>query len=485
MYKKDGAAWLKHIDFVLLDLLCLALSVYIGLFFDGKKHGVTQIEGDVLWQYLFGILAIDFVIIVLFNGMKSVLKRGIWEELKYSARNSILLFSASALVIYGMKISDRYSRTFFFATAAAYVVSSLITRLLYKLWYKKVIIPKYGRSLLIISNAENLDKVMKNIDNHFFDGFRLAGLAVPSESMETALSKNFLAVIDLKNVVDWVRKNWVDEVMILMPHSDETAEIANDFATMGIAVHMCIEALQDHLPVGKQSLDKVGGFRVITVYWNSASLLSMIAKRILDILAGIVGCLITILIAIVFGPLIFISSPGHIFFSQKRVGKNGKYFKMYKFRSMVKNADELKAKYMEQNRVADGMMFKMDWDPRIIGNKELPDGTKKTGIGEFMRKTSLDEFPQFFNVLMGTMSLVGTRPPTLDEWKKYKNHHRGRLAMKPGITGMWQVSGRSNITDFEEIVRLDKEYIANWSFGLDLKILFKTVLVVLKHEGSM
>ena len=131
------------------------------------------------------------------------------------------------------------------------------------------------------------------------------------------------------------------------------------------------------------------------------------------------------------------------------------------------------------------MMFKLDFDPRIIGNEILPDGTKKTGIGEFIRKTSLDEFGQFYNVLRGDMSLIGTRPPTVDEWEKYEYHHRARLAIKPGITGLWQVSGRSEITDFEEVVRLDTEYITNWSPGLDLKILFKTVGVLFSRKGAM
>ena len=140
---------------------------------------------------------------------------------------------------------------------------------------------------------------------------------------------------------------------------------------------------------------------------------------------------------------------------------------------------------MDQNRVKDGMMFKLDFDPRIIGNEILPDGTKKTGIGDFIRRTSLDEFPQFFLVLKGTLSTIGTRPPTADEWEKYEYHHRARLAIKPGVTGMWQTSGRSEITDFEEVVRLDTEYITNWSLGLDLKILFKTFGVLFSHKGAM
>ena len=140
---------------------------------------------------------------------------------------------------------------------------------------------------------------------------------------------------------------------------------------------------------------------------------------------------------------------------------------------------------MKQNRVKDGMMFKLDFDERIIGNKIMPNGEKKTGIGDFIRRTSLDEFPQFINVLKGDMSLVGTRPPTVDEWEKYELHHRARLSIKPGITGMWQTSGRSNITDFEEVVRLDTEYIKNWTPGLDIRILLKTVVSIVSRKGSM
>ena len=138
------------------------------------------------------------------------------------------------------------------------------------------------------------------------------------------------------------------------------------------------------------------------------------------------------------------------------------------------DAEERKKELMAQNRVEDGMMFKMKDDPRII-----------KGIGHFIRKFSIDEFPQFLNVLKGDMSLVGTRPPTVDEWEKYDLHHRVRLAIKPGITGMWQVSGRSEITDFEEVVKLDAKYIDEWSFGLDMKILFKTVVTVLGNDGAM
>ena len=155
--------------------------------------------------------------------------------------------------------------------------------------------------------------------------------------------------------------------------------------------------------------------------------------------------------------------------------------------SVFKSVDkeERKKELLKLNQHGDGLMFKMEADPRIIGCKILPDGRVKKGLGNFIRDWSLDEFPQFFNVLKGDMSLVGTRPPTLDEWERYEPHHRARLAVRPGITGLWQVSGRSKITDFEEVVRLDTKYIVDWSMALDLKILLKTVKVVIFRDGAM
>ena len=183
------------------------------------------------------------------------------------------------------------------------------------------------------------------------------------------------------------------------------------------------------------------------------------------------GCIISIpIIAITAIPL-KLESPGPLFFKQKRVGRNGRVFYIHKLRSMYMDAEERKKELMAQNEM-NGLMFKMQDDPRI------------TKVGKFIRKTSIDELPQFFDVLRGDMSLVGTRPPTLDEYKQYESHHKRRLSMKPGITGLWQVSGRSDIEDFEDVVKLDVEYIDNWSLWGDIKILFKTVWVVFAGRGA-
>jgi exopolysaccharide biosynthesis polyprenyl glycosylphosphotransferase len=195
-------------------------------------------------------------------------------------------------------------------------------------------------------------------------------------------------------------------------------------------------------------------------------------KRLIDIVGGFVGLAITGILTIFIAPAIKMDSPGPVFFSQVRVGKNGRRFRIYKFRSMRQDAEAQLGK-LEKNNEMNGLMFKMDDDPRV------------TRVGRFLRKTSLDEFPQFLNVIKGDMSLVGTRPPTEKEFEQYNEHYRRRIAMTPGLTGLWQVSGRSEITDFDEVVKLDLQYIDNWSLGLDFKIILQTIGVVFKGKGAM
>ena len=195
-------------------------------------------------------------------------------------------------------------------------------------------------------------------------------------------------------------------------------------------------------------------------------------RRFQDILFSLIAIIILSPVMLITVISIIIDDPkGGPVFSQIRVGKNGKEFKMYKFRSMVVDAEDRLKELLEENEM-DGPVFKIADDPRI------------TRVGKFIRKTSIDELPQLFNVLKGDMSLVGTRPPTVDEYKQYESHHKRRLSMKPGITGLWQVSGRSNIEDFEEVVKLDVTYIDNWSLWNDIKILFKTVYVVFAGRGA-
>lgn len=283
-------------------------------------------------------------------------------------------------------------------------------------------------------------------------------------------------VADADTVVEYVCREWVDEVLFSLPREVALSEkMYNELVEMGVTVHLRILRAM-RMEGQKQSLGKIGNYTVLSNSINMVTMRQAFCKRVLDILGGTVGCLITAVLCIFVGPAIYIQSPGPIFFSQERVGKNGKKFRLYKFRSMYMDAEARKKDLMEQNRIKDGLMFKMENDPRIIGGEK--------GVGGIIRRFSIDEFPQFWNVLKGDMSLVGTRPPTVEEWEKYDLHHRVRLAIKPGITGMWQVSGRSKITDFDEVVRLDKEYIMSWNMGLDIRILFRTVSAVLQKDGA-
>ncbi|NER79355.1 MAG: sugar transferase [Leptolyngbya sp. SIO1D8] len=183
-------------------------------------------------------------------------------------------------------------------------------------------------------------------------------------------------------------------------------------------------------------------------------------KRGIDILGSLIGLLILAIIFVPTAIAIKLDSPGPILYSQERRGLHGHPFQIWKFRSMVRNADRLRN--LVENE-AQGQIFKNAKDPRI------------TRVGRFLRRTSLDEFPQFWNVLKGDMSLVGTRPPTSEEVERYASHHWQRLNVKPGLTGEWQVNGRSSIKDFEEIVKLDLHYQQMWSPLYDLQLIIKTV----------
>lgn len=275
-----------------------------------------------------------------------------------------------------------------------------------------------------------------------------------------------------KGVDDFTRECAVDEVLLDLQDDVEIQKETERFLEMGITVHQCLTRVSKE-NVHTKTVENFGGYTVLSTSIRIASGRQLFLKRLMDIAGGLAGVVVTGILTIFIGPAIYIKSPGPIFFSQERVGKNGRRFRIYKFRSMYPDAEARKKELMDKNNIKDGMMFKMDDDPRII-----------KGVGNFIRKTSLDEFPQFWNVLKGDMSLVGTRPPTVDEWEKYDLHHRRRLAAKPGLTGMWQVSGRSSITDFEKVVSLDTQYITEWSLGLDIKILFKTVEVIFKGEGA-
>lgn len=239
--------------------------------------------------------------------------------------------------------------------------------------------------------------------------YKLAGVSVIDCDMTGSEINGAMVVANMQTTVDYICQAWVDEVLIVLSDSViYPKRLIDQLVETGVTIHLNLAKVSD-MPGKKQLVEKIGPYTVLTTSINYASDRQLLLKRLMDLAGGLVGCLLTGIIFIFVAPAIYISSPGSIFFAQERVGKNGKKFKMYKFRSMYMDAEARKAELMKDNKLGDGKMFKLDFDPRVIGNKILPDGTKKTGIGDFIRRTSLDEFPQFFNVLKGDMSIVGVR----------------------------------------------------------------------------
>ena len=492
MYKRTAQGWMKHLDFILLDLLCQQAAFILAYFF--RQHSWMPYTVDLYRTIAMLIAVFDLLVAVMTDSMHNVVKRGYYKEFTKTFVHCLLVTLLTILWMFSLKNSDAYSRTVVFLTFLLHIVIGYPARLLWKLHLQKHGTSESGKlAMLAVLEPDLADKMVERLTSTPLEGYHLAGVVLTegnqagrgtSGSDGQPSIQGVPIVCAFEDAAKYICHEWIDSVFISCKGTTpEVRQLMGRCAEMGVTIHYHVPNLgQDG---NKQFVEKLGGSTVLTSSVNYATPGQLILKRIIDILGGLAGSLLALIIMAIVGPMIKKASPGPILYRSERIGQNGKRFKMIKIRSMYLDADARKASLMAQNRVKDGMMFKLDFDPRIIGNEELPDGTRKTGIGEFIRKTSLDEFPQFFNVLKGDMSLVGTRPPTPDEWEKYEYHHRARLATKPGITGMWQVSGRSEITDFEEVVRLDTKYIQNWTIGMDIKILFKTVLNVLTRKGAM
>lgn len=285
---------------------------------------------------------------------------------------------------------------------------------------------------------------------------------------------NVLGTVD--DIEQIIRTREVDQIFFLQKSTESISDIQpyiDICMEMGVTAKIVIDSGDSYLMKKSNSfVSSIGTYPVVTYHTVTLNNYEQMIKRALDIFISLVAIIVTSPIMLITAIAIKLDSPGPVLFKQTRVGMNGRNFQILKFRSMQQNAEAIKQQLLEQNEMGNPRMFKMKDDPRV------------TRVGKFIRKMSIDELPQFFNVLEGSMSVVGTRPPTTDEVAQYKKSQWRRISIKPGITGMWQVSGRSNITDFDKVVEMDLKYIDNWSLWLDLKIIVKTVGVLLKHDDA-
>ena len=471
MYQKRKN--LENTLILLLDVATVLLSSAVAFWLRFHRFWGVSTHGDQNWQIVYLCLLVVLTDIFL-DLNHHFFERGKLVELFAVIRQAVIYSLSWIALMYVMHSTDQLSRLVFgyfivFNTLLTYVV-----HICFKEYMTHVFkYSRYSNRLLLLTTTDRAEAILGNLEEQNEWNRVLSGIVLLDRGAAGEKINGYPVVADSENVMEYIVHNDIDEVFIACPDFADHQELrtwVSDMEMMGIIVDVNIEAF-DLVNGGKKTLNRVGKYAVVTFARNIISTRGLIMKRALDILGGLVGMLILVVATIFVAPAIKLESPGPVFFGQTRIGKNGRRFTFYKFRSMYQDAEQRKKELMAQNEVK-GLMFKMENDPRI------------TRVGRFIRKTSIDELPQFWNVLKGDMSLVGTRPPTVDEFEQYEAKHKCRLSMTPGLTGMWQISGRSEIKDFDEVVRLDMEYIDNWNILKDIKILFKTVAVVFFGKGS-
>ena len=470
MYQKRKN--LENTLILLLDVATVLLSSAVAFWLRFHRFWGVSTHGDQNWQIVYLCLLVVLTDIFL-DLNHHFFERGKLVELFAVIRQAVIYSLSWIALMYVMHSTDQLSRLVFgyfivFNTLLTYVV-----HICFKEYMTHVFkYSRYSNRLLLLTTSDRAEAILGNLEEQNEWNRVLSGIVLLDRGAAGEKINGYPVVADSENVMEYIVHNDIDEVFIACPDFADHQELrtwVSDMEMMGIIVDVNIEAF-DLVNGGKKTLNRVGKYAVVT-FARNISTRGLIMKRALDILGGLVGMLILVVATIFVAPAIKLESPGPVFFGQTRIGKNGRRFTFYKFRSMYQDAEQRKKELMAQNEVK-GLMFKMENDPRI------------TRVGRFIRKTSIDELPQFWNVLKGDMSLVGTRPPTVDEFEQYEAKHKCRLSMTPGLTGMWQISGRSDIKDFDEVVRLDMEYIDNWNILKDIKILFKTVAVVFFGKGS-
>ena len=493
MYKKKKRSWVKHLDFIILDIiaaeLAMFLSVYLWygliIFFEqtmSGQHGrligsispfgeAQNYNMDIMHGLVCFLPVIGLIGLLFTDNYTGILRRTKYQEIIATIKQCIINYLAILVYLARMQVTYYVSRYWLFAYLP---VAMLIFTYLLRVTWKRVIRRRKLRdlnktSLVVVAESTTIEHCLSEIAHSPYTEFTVVGAVVVDKDMTGQQLQGIPIVASADTLFEYLRTNVVDEVFLDGNTRASEENLAERLVEQGITVHMAL--IHTRNLMSNRIMETYGDYVVLTTSMYILGNRQAFFKRLMDIVGAIVGLILTAIAFVIFAPIIKAQSPGPVFFEQIRIGKNGRRFRFYKFRTMYVDAEERKKELLDQNEV-EGHMFKMENDPRIIP------------IGRFLRKYSIDELPQFWNVLTGDMSLVGTRPPLEDEYENYALHHKARLSIKPGLTGMWQVSGRNDIKDFEEVVALDTDYISNYSLGLDIKILFKTLAVVFGGKGE-
>lgn len=472
MYRKKNQ--LLEMGICLIDMAVVLASIIMA--------GCIRYTGYSNWKMVSDVKlvcgAVALIHVTLFYFLKitdGFFRRGRYRELLICLQYSVLMVAGITFfgfVIRSELLISRLMMAYFFgiSTALMWIVHILIRN--------KERIFKTGVSrqenLLVVTTSDRVSEIMETFLHSKEMVWHITGIILMDRKEHESYDDGIPVLGRKDDYAGFASKHAVDEVFIQIDSVQKNEKLLQhmilEFEKMGLVVNLNLDLFNLGFS-GEKRIYPLEGYNVIAFSSRLLDYRIVLIKRAMDIIGAIIGLIITFVVGIVLAPFLLLESPGPLIFKQKRVGRNGREFEIYKFRSMYVDAEERKKDLMDQNEMS-GLMFKMENDPRV------------TKVGKFIRKTSIDELPQFWNVLKGDMSLVGTRPPTVDEFQQYEPYQRRRISFRPGITGLWQVSGRSTVKDFEDVVKLDLEYIDNWSIALDIKILCKTVWVVLRGEGA-
>lgn len=471
MFQRESL--IKHYVFLGIDIMALVFALILSNYLRFRQVALY------VYEYLYiNVFIISIVTCVAGNIIlkldKHIFDRGAYQEFLAVCKSAFCIGVAVMVYFFLSQQGINYSRLQWGYYFIIYFVVSYAGHQAAK-W----IIAKYYKNsrsckkIMLITSSDKVNDILEKFQRRNNWYFEIIGITIVDRDMTGIEIQKIPVIANTENMLEKAKNIALDGVFINVSYKShvlfDVRQTLHDFQQMGIIVHVNIDALE--LDVTDKVIENLGFFKVVSYASKLYEPGQLVLKRCMDIVGGMVGVLLTLIIGIFVAIAIKLDSPGPVIFSQNRVGKNGRHFKMYKFRSMYIDAEERKKELLQQNEMQ-GAMFKMTYDPRI------------TKVGKFIRKYSIDELPQFFNVLKGDMSLVGTRPPTVEEVQKYKTEQKRRLSVTPGMTGLWQTSGRSEIYDFDEIVKLDLEYIDKWSIGMDIKLLVKTIVVCVKGEGA-
>ncbi|HBA98001.1 MAG TPA: hypothetical protein DCZ23_07830 [Lachnospiraceae bacterium] len=454
---------------ILLDI-CVMLVAYAIANLLRFSHVRIHIMTDADYAVFFWFVIIAYIAVQLFFRTNiDFLTRDKAREAFLVLKQYVIVFACVMTFFYVMKLGSNFSRLhmgYFFVIS---IIGTYIGHLLLKEILRRKYMTTYAEKLVLISDSLHAGDVLKELRK--INYLNVEYITLIDKNMTGQDIDGVPVVADMDSMEDVIKNIPVDGAFIHISKADEDIKkIMEWLHPMGIKIHLDIQ--EYGYEFGKKQFGYMGIYGVLTYANYEYVIRDVVIKRIMDILGGIL-LFIAMCITLPFVAAgIALQSPGPIFFKQTRIGRNGRRFQIYKFRSMYMDAEERKAELMAKNEMGSDYMFKIKDDPRIFP------------VGRIIRKLSIDELPQAINIIKGDMSLVGTRPPTESEFEMYNPYHRRRVSIKPGLTGLWQVSGRSSITDFDEIVKLDCEYIDNWNLRLDIKIIMKTVWVVLFSKGA-